>query len=193
MKKGFTLVELLASLVLIGMLSTILITVSVKKINESKEHSRNIMINSIELAAKEYVLNNSSKIEEFKTKDCVELTLKTLIENEMFTNALVDQTKKESLPLSDTVYVTRSSNGKLNATYDINQKEHTKIILNGSFNEYVKKGSTFNDPGVTAISTNGSNVNPTISGTVNTNQVGNYTITYSHGGTTITRNVIVIN
>ena len=193
MKKGFTLVELLASLVLIGMLSTILITVSVKKLNESKEHSRNIMISSIELAAENYALNNSSDIDNFNTKDYAKITLKTLIENEMFTNALIDQTKKEALSLTDTVYVTRSYTGKIKAKYDIEQKKHTDIILNGSFNEYVKKGSTFNDPGVVATSPSGDNVEVSISGTVNTGQVGNYVLTYSNGGTTITRNVIVIN
>lgn len=192
MKKGFTLVELLASLVLIGMLSTILITVSIKKINESKEHSKKIMISSIELAAENYALNNSNDIENFDTKDFAKITLKTLIEKELFTNSLLNQITKKALPLSDIVYVTRSYNGKIKATYDINQKDHTVITLNGSFNVYVKKGEQFDDPGVIATSSNGNTVSPTVTGTVNINETGIYILTYSHGDTTITRNVIVI-
>ena len=89
------------------------------------------------------------------------------------------------------MYVTRNINGQVNATYDINQKTKSSIVLNGSFNMYVKKETTFTDPGVVAKSSNGAAVTATITGTVNTNTLGNYVLTYTHGETSITRNVIV--
>lgn len=189
--KGFTLIELLAAIVLLAILATITINVSVKKINETKEKGRETLIKSVELAAISYVTENSDTIESFSSRDYVYLTLETLIKNEKFSNSLIDPTTNKALPLTDTVYVTRTTNGMINAIYDINQKNKTKLVLNGSYNMYVKKGSTFTDPGVVATSSSGSTVTASKTGTVNTNKVGNYVLTYTHGGNSITRNVIV--
>ncbi len=190
-KKGFTLIELLAAITLLGILATIAINVSVKKINETKEQSKQTLIKSVELAAKSYVIDNSDILSDFSKNDNIYVTLETLIKEEKFNNSLVDPTTKKALPLQDSVYVTRTKNGQINAYYDIDQKNKTKIVLNGSFNTYVKKGSTFTDPGVVATSISGATVTATQTGTVNTNTVGDYVITYTHGGNSITRNVIV--
>lgn len=194
-KKGFTLVELLATLVLVGVLSTILIRVSVKKINETKEKGRITLINSIELAAKEYALEEGNKIENFNINNYAYIKLKTLVEAEKFNNSLVDPTTKKSLSLNDTVYVTRSFNGAIHSYYDINQNNNAKITLNGAYNIYIEKGNTFTDPGVVAKDSNGNNVTSSVvvSGTVDTNTVGNYVITYTYNNVSITRNVIVHN
>ena len=42
-KRGFTLIELIATIALLGMLATLVITVAVRKINESKEHARDTL------------------------------------------------------------------------------------------------------------------------------------------------------
>jgi len=192
-KKGFTLVELLATITIIGMLSTILITVVVKKINETKEQSRQTMINSIELAAKNYAMDNESSIDSLKSYDYAYIPLKILIENDLLTDSLIDQTTNKALPMTDTVYVTRFFNGTIRAVYDIDQAIHTKITLNGSFNVYIKKENIFTDPGVIAISSSGNDVSSSVitTGTVDTNTVGNYIITYTYDDISITRNVIV--
>ena len=190
-KNGFTLIELLATLVLMGIIASIFITLSVRKLNEVREKSRETMISSIELAAQNYAMNYGDLNDSFKDNDFMFVTLKELEEKDMFSNSLIDQTTKAALPLTDTVYVTRE-NTIVNAVYDINQKTHAKIILNGSYNTYVKKGTTFTDPGITAT-LNDSNVTSSVttSGTVDTTKVGTYVITYTHSTTSITRNVIV--
>ena len=172
MKKGFTLVE---------------------RINEEKEESREKLISSIELATKQYVLNHENELSNLKQYDYDYISLETLEENNMFTSSLIDMTKKESLPISDTVYVLRSSNGEIITKYDINQNNKPKLTLIGSYNTYVKKGSNYSELGVTAISTNNEDVSSsvTISGTVNTSNVGKYIISYTLGEVIITRNVYV--
>lgn len=190
-KKGFTLVEILAAITLLAILATLTINVSVKRINETKEKGLETLIKSIELAAKNYVIENSEKIESFKKNDYAYITLETLVQEEKITNSLINPTTKKPLPLSDTVYVTRSYNGKINSYYDINQKSKSKLVLNGSYNMYIKIGSDFTDPGVIATSKTGASVTATVSGTVNTNIEANYVITYTHGGNSITRNVII--
>ena len=189
-EKGFTLVELLAALVIIGMLSTIVITSSIKRINRSKEKGRDALISSIELAAKNYALENNSI---FNGKDLVYISLQTLVSNESFTNSLVDPTTKKALSLTDTVYVTKLYNGNLSAYYDINQSSKGKIVLNGNYNIYIKKGEAFVDPGVVATDVNGNNVTSSVTktGTVDNTKTGYYTITYTYQNVTQTRNVVV--
>ena len=81
----------------------------------------------------------------------------------------------------------------MNAIYDINQKEKAKITLNGSYNEYIKKGTTFTDLGVNAVSSDGTNISSSITttGTVDSTTPGTYKIKYEYGDISIERNVIV--
>ena len=179
-KNAFTLIELIATIGLLGMISTIIITVSVRKINETKERARETMISAIELAAEKYVLDYKDELVEFDNNDYIYITLQTLVEKQYFEDSLVDPTTKKSLPLSHEVYVIREINGKIKATYDINQKEKTKIVLNGSYNQYIKQGETYTDLGITATSSTGADVsnNVVIEGNVNTLTEGTYTIKY---------------
>lgn len=192
-KNGFTLIELIATIGLLAMLATILITVSIKKINETKEHSKKTMIESIELAAKEYVTDYKDELSGFQNNDYIYISLQTLVEKNYFSNSLIDPTTNKSLPLTDTVYVTREQNGEINATYDINQKQKAKITLNGSYNEYIKEGTIFTDLGVSAVSSNGTNISSSITttGTVDTTTPGTYKIKYEYRDISIERNVIV--
>lgn len=190
-KNGFTLIELLATLAILAILATVLITVAVRKINDAKNQSKTTMIQSIQLAARNYAINYGNEDDNYRQNDYMYVTLQTLIEKNLLSESLIDQTKKEALNLSDYVYVTRE-NSVVTAYYDLNQSEHAKITLNGSYNLFVKKGNTFTDPGAKAFK-NGSDVSSglTISGSVDTNTKGTYRITYKYESTSITRNVVV--
>lgn len=192
-KTGFTLIELIATIGLLGMLATITITVSVRKINEVKEKSRDTMYKSIEEAAKNYILDNGNEIQEFKLNDNTYVTLQTLVEKEYFTESLIDPTTKKSLPLTNEVYITREDSGVINASYNINQKEDPKLKLVGGYNIYIKKGSAYQELGVNAVNQNQEDISSSIvsTGTVDINSEGKYVITYSINNTKITRNVII--
>lgn len=192
-KTGFTLIELIATIGLLGMLATITITVSVRKINEVKEKSRDTMYKSIEAAAKNYILDNGNEIQEFKLNDNTYVTLQTLVEKEYFTESLIDPTTKKSLPLTNEVYITREVSGVINASYNINQKEEPKLKLVGGYNIYLKKGNAYQELGANAINQNKEDISSSIvsTGTVDINSEGKYVITYSINNTKITRNVII--
>ena len=191
--KGFTLIELIASIAILAMLSTIIVVAVSKSINKAKEDANATMLKAIRLAAEDYAVNNEGILTEFSANDWVDIKLETLIKNNYFDNELKDFVTKENIPITNVVRVSRSYNGKITATYDTNQNEITKISLNGSYNIYVKKGDTYEDEGVTATTPEGLNVSSSVvkSGTVNTNAVGTYVLTYTYQNISITRNVIV--
>ena len=190
-KNGFTLVELIATLALLAMLTTIISRVVIKKVNEAKAYERNVLINSIELAAITYT--NEYDNVDLQTNDCAYITLQELVEKNLLNNDLIDPTTKKSLALSDTVYVTKDINGNTYATYNINQHYETTLKLNGKYNVYVKINDVYNEPGVKIISKEGSGTTGgiTTEGVVNTSEEGIYKLTYKYENISIERNVVV--
>lgn len=190
-KNGFSLVELLCAICLVGMLSTIIAPIVIKRINSAKTETYNTLIETIELNAKDYVITNEDKIQDYNLYDNTYISIKTLIDNNYFDSSLINPITKKTIPETDLIYVTRNNKGKIEAKYDINME--VKIKLNDGYNIYLKVGDTFNDPGVTATLLDGTDVTSSIitSGTVNTSSIGTYVITYTFGNSKITRNVIV--
>ena len=190
-KNGFTLVELIATLALLAMLTTLISRVVIKKVNEAKAYERNVLINSIELAAITYT--NEYDNVDLQTNDCAYITLQELVEKNLLNNDLIDPTTKKSLALSDTVYVTKDINGNKYATYNINQHYETTLKLNGKYNVYVKINDVYNEPGVKIISKDGSGTTGgiTTEGVVNTGEEGIYKLTYKYNSISIERNVVV--
>ena len=190
-KNGFTLVELIATLALLAMLTTLISRVVIKKVNEAKAYERNVLINSIELAAITYT--NEYDNVDLQTNDCAYITLQELVEKNLLNNDLIDPTTKKSLALSDTVYVTKDINGNTYATYNINQHYETTLKLNGKYNVYVKINDVYNEPGVKIISKDGSGTTGgiTTEGVVNTSEEGIYKLTYKYENISIERNVVV--
>lgn len=194
MKKcGFTIVELIVSIALIAMLSTILTVVIIKKMKSVKDTTYNLLIESIEVAAQEYALNNEAILTTYAENDWIKIPISTLIEKNYFEEDLINPKTKKGIPITDYVYVTRNYKGKIESHYNINQKTSPSITLNGKFNMYIKLNSPFEDPGVIAFDSDGTDVTNLItkSGTVDTNQRGSYVVSYKYKTTTITRNVIV--
>ena len=157
-KGGFTIIELIVSIALISMLSTILAVVIIKKMREVKDTTYNVLMESIQIAAEDYATNNEALLTSYAENDWVKIPLSTLIENNYFEEELTNPKTKKELPITDNVYVTRNYKGKIESFYNINQNTSPKITLNGRFNMYIKLNSTFTDPGVTAFDSNGSDV-----------------------------------
>lgn len=188
-KNAFTLVELLAAIVIMGILSTIIVTASIRKVNEARENSYKTLINSIELSAKNYVVDNENNLDDFLNNDWINISLQTLVDNKYLNNIKNPKTNK-NLPLTDIVYVTRNYDGKIEATYDIEQDNKNKLTLSGAYNIYIKENSTYSDPGI-LLNNSLINSGVTITGEVNTSIVKKYQITYQYNGQTLKRNIII--
>ena len=188
-KNAFTLIEILAAIVIMGILSTIIVTASIRKVNQVRENSYKTLINSIELSAKNYVVDNENNLDDFLNNDWINISLQTLVDNKYLNNIKNPKTNKD-LPLTDIVYVTRNYDGKIEATYDIEQDNKNKLTLSGAYNIYIKENSTYNDPGI-LLNDNLLNSGVTITGEVNTSIVKKYQITYQYNGKTLKRNIII--
>ena len=62
MKKGFTLTELLATIVIIGILSLVSVPIITSVINDSRSEAYNRQVEYIENAARTYMMNNSKEL-----------------------------------------------------------------------------------------------------------------------------------
>ena len=75
-KNAFTLIEILAAIVIMGILSTIIVTASIRKVNQARENSYKTLINSIELSAKNYVVDNENNLDDFlNSRTCTSSTV----------------------------------------------------------------------------------------------------------------------
>lgn len=92
--KGFTLVELLATLVLLSVISVISYVSISSVINKNKIDNCKDLIKSIESATKEYVSDNRYK---FNNADNKEITLTDLYSGNYLTNEMVNPFNKEKI------------------------------------------------------------------------------------------------
>ena len=72
-KKGFTLIELIMVIVVIGIVAMIAIQSVTKRISDSKDRAYNIQVNKIENAAKKYMLENNEDDEYHLNTLCIKL------------------------------------------------------------------------------------------------------------------------
>ena len=96
MKRGFTLVELLAVLILLGVVSLIAIPSIGKILNRSREKARESTKNELIKAAKEYYADNIRELPDDGSHKC--LSVSEIEENGYISNDdIVDPTTEEKL------------------------------------------------------------------------------------------------
>ena len=88
--KGFTLVELISILTILGIIALITIPIMTKTINKSKEKAREVQIEEIIKAAKKYAIKNSYVLPE-NVGSHTSIEIETLInENYIDTDQIID-------------------------------------------------------------------------------------------------------
>ena len=211
MKKGFTLVELLGTITILGVIMLIVSPIARNIIESSKEELYEVQVVNIEDALKNWVVDNSRLLPEnegetititlgqLKAGGYVEAELRNPKNNKCFGNdMLLTVTRYQK----NYIYNVEDESSTETDTCDEYLKPY--IILNGDAIVYVEVGEgEYFDLGASAIGTDGadisSSITTSISGsgdTIDTSVVGNnYTITYTvtEGTTTtsIKRKVIV--
>lgn len=114
MKKGFTLVELLAVLTVLGIIALISFPIVTKQINESKEKSYKNQVKTIIDASKRWAFDNANELPYEDTDfDSITVYLSTLQSNGYLQSGTVIDPRTEEV-----------MNGCVEITYDIEFAQH---------------------------------------------------------------------
>ena len=114
-KKGFTIVELLVTITLLAIISTIAAISITSFINKNKENNYEILKNTILEASKEYVTDNR-----YGNIDS-SITAQYLLDNHYITSGLTDPKTGKNIDLNS-VIITITYQNK-NYTYEIKQED----------------------------------------------------------------------
>ena len=117
--KGFTLTELLATLAVLSLVSTIVIYVAINVVNSAKDKSYLVTRNNVEKAAVSYLEENSDKIHfvKYKNNNNIEyqcVTVQNLIDTNYFDKDVLNSkiSNDKTIRVSDYIYIERDSNSK---------------------------------------------------------------------------------
>lgn len=192
MKKGFTFIEMIATMVILGVISLIATPMILNQLEKRKEDLYEIQINNIELALKSWANDNKESLPE-KSGETITLTLLQLKQSKFIDSNIVNPITNKLLPDDMTLTITKNKNSYI---YEVNENTGTqavfeetdynkpKIILKGEALVYLELGDMYLEPGVIAYGSKGNiidDVQMTITGKDNiikTDSVGHYTINY---------------
>ena len=207
--KGFSLIEMLAVVIILGVLSVIIVPSIFTMIKNSKEKEYKNIIENIENSAIFYATTNRETIEEeFENNVYYEITLNDLVASGLIKTPLIDPRTDEEIDLNKKVTLGKESDDSIIACYEDEgcsdlklDKVKPVITLLGSNEVYVFQSKSYTDAGATATDNIDGNITANINATstVNTSATGNYTVTYnvtdSSGNIAnqVTRTVSVIN
>lgn len=190
MKKinGFTLVELLAVIIILCITVTIVVVKVDKNIKDANEFGNEMQIENIESAALIYADEYTSSLSNLQNIKVDTITISTLIDS-----GLLNAKNVKDIATSNLVLIA-NINGVLNVKYIGTSKN--VIFLNGSKEISIYKGDTYNEMGAyVAIPETGliELTSSNISSTVNVSSKGEYKVTYSYSGaTSVIRKVSVL-
>ena len=188
-KNGFTLVELLATIVILCITITIVIVQVDKNIKDANDFGNKMQKEAIESAALLYVEDYRSNLTNLNSKKVDTVSLETLINQGLLQDKDVKNIDKSN------VIVIAEINNSLKVNYTGVSKN--VIFLNGPSeisiylgDNYTEMGAYVAIPGTGVIELTSSN----ISSTIDTSNVGEYKVTYSYENTEpVERIVSVIN
>lgn len=118
MKKGFTLVELLGVVVLLGIIATIVVTIVDKNLKENRKDAYNIQINSIIENTKNYFADNPGFLPDLGQSYTI--TLGTLKKEGYITKDVINPINSKTFSEDTIVTITNTNDG---FRYDVDVKE----------------------------------------------------------------------
>lgn len=122
--KGFTLVELLGVIVILGILAMITVPIVQRTIIDSTNQTYDEQITSFERAAKNYVAQNVYEMTKCQTESC-QITLRELQENGLLpSGSIVNPKTDEDFNLDNVVTITYDGT-KYSYDYDTAQDEQS--------------------------------------------------------------------
>lgn len=114
--KGFTLVELLTVIIILGVLAIITVPMIMGNVEESKKISYEKLIKNIEQTTQIYIRNNKDNIPGIKTVGNVtSITLQDLVDKEGLKKPVIDPITEKTVSLTTPITIVVKERGK----YDV--------------------------------------------------------------------------
>lgn len=193
MKKGFTLVELLAVIIILGAIFAITFPLVTDNIRKTEEKAFNLQKEQIIAAAKDMVIKEYVVIPD---KQSIILYVGELKRKGLLPIKMINAKTKLTISNESNVVISRENNSY---SYDVNiidlEEESTEnnenapvIRLNGNYVEYVEINTEYVEKGGTAYSNTGSpltlnlpqiKLNDNEGGEIDTSKLGTYKLIYS--------------
>lgn len=218
-KDGFTIIEILGVLIILGLLAVISVPAVARVINNSNEELYKVQIENIKTGAKNWAVKNASilpseegesvtiTLGQLKLSGDVVVDIKNPITKELFPNDMEIEIKRY---LNNYIYLVNEDSGTDNGNFDPSQIMPT-LVLVGSSTVYVEVNGDFDeeyyiDNGVIARKADGSEIenedieiviksNNTVVNSIDISQIKQYKVTYSiqSGGVSLSviRTIIV--
>lgn len=152
--KGFTLTELLATLAVLSLVSTIVIYVAINVVNSAKDKSYLVTRNNVEKTAVSYLEENNDKIHFVKYKNNIEyqcVTVQNLIDTNYFDKDVLKSkiSNDKTIRVSDYIYIERDSNSKTIKNSKLitdSDSDSDYSTLCGNYNSRLEGDIEFNIP-----------------------------------------------
>lgn len=206
--KGFTLIEILAVVTIIGVVSLITMPVVQKNITKSRQQAYNNQIDNIVKAAKDWSSENLTNLPE-NNNEKLNISLEMLMSLGYLEDNLVDPLTDKYFSPDTVITIEKINNNyqyKVNVEFDKEKVEvdHDApvLFLNGDYLVYVEINTLYNELGISCpdlpdlnyFTFYYDNSNQEID-QINVNKLGNYVVKYmaSNDGkqSSITRHVVV--
>ena len=210
MQKGFTLVEMLAVIIILTIVATITFPIVSQSIEKNREKLYYAQLDEIKLNAEKWAYSNLDLLPTVED-EMITITLQNLKEGGFVALDIRDPRNDKLLPNDLKITITFKNNNYVievlsdSGTIDsVFEKGAPTIILNGNVVEYVEINSTYIEKGALAKNSSGDLLGDTSIiyqkngievGGIDTSDIATYTVTYSvydsEYRSTITRTVIV--
>ena len=211
MKKGFTLVEMMAVIIILAIVATITFPIVSQSIEKNREKLYYSQLDEIKLNAEKWAYSNLDLLPTVED-EMITITLQNLKEGGFVALDIRDPRTNELLPNDLKITITfRNNNYEIEVLADSGTSTNNAfkegaptIILNGNVVEYVEINSIYIEKGTLAKNSAGELLkdvsiiyqkNGVEVGGIDTSDVATYTVTYSVSNgeyrSTITRTVVV--
>ena len=210
MQKGFTLVEMLAVIIILTIVATITFPIVSQSIEKNREKLYYAQLDEIKLNAEKWAYSNLDLLPTVED-EMITITLQNLKEGGFVALDIRDPRNDKLLPNDLKITITFKNNNYVievlsdSGTIDsVFEKGAPTIILNGNVVEYVEINSTYIEKGAIAKNSSGDLLGDTSIiyqkngievGGIDTSDIATYTVTYSVSDSeyrsTIIRTVIV--
>ncbi len=211
MKKGFTLVEMMAVIIILAIVATITFPIVSQSIEKNREKLYYSQLDEIKLNAEKWAYSNLDLLPTVED-EMITITLQNLKEGGFVALDIRDPRTNELLPNDLKITITfRNNNYEIEVLADSGTSTNNAfkegaptIILNGNVVEYVEINSIYIEKGTLAKNSAGELLkdvsiiyqkNGVEVGGIDTSDVATYTVTYSVSDgeyrSTITRTVVV--